>query len=233
MDYSRQQDLVDAKIFRTPIKLIGAGGIGSFTGLTLAKMGFKNITAWDGDRINKENIPNQFYQETALGTFKTIQLRHNISIFTGTNINDYTRNWNVSFPLSGLVIMAVDSMQTREEIFNHIITNKKVIGFIDGRMGGQQGEVYTVNMSNKKDVDFYQSRLWKSHEVAPIPCTQKAIIYNVVWIASMICNQARLLLEGKIYKRGLLMDFQNTQLINLNQTKVVRHGQTMPQLQNT
>ena len=40
---ARQENLVDSSIFDTSVCLIGAGGIGSFTALALAKIGFKNI----------------------------------------------------------------------------------------------------------------------------------------------------------------------------------------------
>ena len=38
--FHRQLDLLDLKLSSTPIAIIGAGATGSFTALTLAKMGF-------------------------------------------------------------------------------------------------------------------------------------------------------------------------------------------------
>ncbi len=211
--YTRQKNLVDANIFKTPVAIIGAGGIGSFTALTLAKMGFMYITVYDGDTVEEHNLPNQFYRHEDIGRFKVTALANLIETFEkDLHIASIPGYWTQRHKLKGLVIMAVDSMQTREEIYWSIKDQPSVIGFIDGRMGGQQAEVYSV-MRGKADFAYYESRLWKDSEVDPIRCTEKAIIYNVLWIASIISNQARLLLEGLIYKRGLLMDFQNNEMV--------------------
>lgn len=226
MNYNRQADLVDSTIFKTPIYLIGAGGIGSFTALTLAKMGFKQLNIWDPDEVENHNLPNQFYQIQDVGRTKLGALLPIIYRFTDCrSMMMCPHEWQNNHKLNGLVIMAVDSISVRDEIFQHVKDNKKVIGFIDGRMGGQNAEVYTINPKEQQWMKFYDSRLWDSRDVDDVPCTERAIIYNVCWIASVICNQARLYLEGKIYKRGIMMDFENMEMIDLSKTKVVKDGE--------
>ena len=47
----RQLDILPPEQTITPITIIGAGAIGSFVALSLAKMGFDDITVYDFDKI--------------------------------------------------------------------------------------------------------------------------------------------------------------------------------------
>ena len=56
----RQQDLINSDILTTPLFMVGLGGIGSWTAISLAKMGFNNLELWDNDVVAEENFNNQF-----------------------------------------------------------------------------------------------------------------------------------------------------------------------------
>lgn len=210
MDYTRQADLVDSRIFDTPITVIGGGGIGSFTTLALAKMGFSTIEVFDDDTIEGHNLPNQFYPLDSIGVFKVEALTQVVQAFTGTRICGIPSKWNksVGFIKPAVVISAVDTMGVRTELYNALNSTKCI--FIDGRMGGQQAEIRTCSMSSVNDKKMYKGTLWKDSETSPLPCTQKAVMYNVLWIASMIANQCRLVLEHKEYAREIIYDFENS-----------------------
>ena len=214
---SRQADLVDSMILTIPVTIIGAGAIGSFVTMTLAKMGFKYLTVWDDDEVSTENISNQFYRYRDIGEFKVDALRAMVKDFEGLDINNVTRRFvRSNHPLvNEVVISCVDSMAVRKEIYDHIKRNANVSYFVDGRMGGQQAEVYTVDLLNTAQKKFYESRLWTDDEASELPCTQKAIMYNVLWIASQIANNLRLMLEEKPFPPCMLMDFENVNHMNV------------------
>lgn len=218
--YSRQTDLVDSAIFSTPINVIGVGGIGSFTTLALAKMGFTDISVWDYDKLEEHNLPNQFYPVKALGYDKVIALQTEIGAWTGTGIK--INGMYTGKELDGLVISAVDTMSIRKLVYDSNRNNVKCKGIIDGRMGGQQMEVYTCIFGNNADRKIYKSTLYSDRETASVPCTQKAVIYNVLTIASWICNQARLSLSGKDYYRRLILDFENMILLSFDNTSATK-----------
>ena len=212
---TRQSRLVDSSILTCPLTIIGAGGIGSFTTLTLAKMGFENITVLDDDTVEEHNIPNQFYRYQDLEEPKVEALKNIVEEFSNTTIDyepiRFTKDTLIEF--QGLWIMAVDNMDTRKNIYNLAYKHHNLItGIIDGRMGGQQAEVYTVNMQDRMERAAYNNTLWEEAETAQIPCTERAVIYNVLWIASTIANSARLLLEKKPYRPIQIMDFENQEL---------------------
>ena len=212
--FIRQSGLVDEKIFNTQITVVGAGAIGSFTVLTLAKCGFSDITVFDDDKIEEHNLPNQFYPLDGVGAYKVDVLGLMVREFTGMSIFTHTERFtNASGAYKGIVISAVDSMSSRKDIFNvhRKLPNSYVL--IDGRMGGNQLEVYTCDMRSAESKAFYKKTLWPERATADIPCTQKAVIYNVLTIASWIVNQVRLVLSDKPFKRELILDLENMILI--------------------
>ena len=215
--YVRQSGLIDPAIYSTKINIVGAGGIGSFTTLSLAKMGFNNIIVYDFDTIEEHNLPNQFYREEDLGQPKVIALNKIVKAFTGTEITTVNDKFNASIDMSphGVFIPAVDNMETREYVYKSYSRKDNVLGMVDGRMGGQQAEVYTIDFKNNEDKKQYKSRLWKDSETSPLPCTERAVLYNVLWIASTIANNVRLLLSQLPYKRMQIMDFQNGNLLTM------------------
>lgn len=213
----RQTDLVSEKILSTPITIIGAGSIGSFTTLALAKCGFHDLTVFDYDKIEEHNISNQFYPLNAVGIGKIDALLSMIHEFEGIKISGMEDEYRKEDGKGqkGIVISAVDSMSSRKTIYESIRRNKDVIAFIDGRMGGQQLEVYTAKLDSIDDKKCYVSTLWTDEETEDTRCTEKAVIYNVLLIAGMIVNQCRLVLEDKDYMRQIIMHLDTMQMINI------------------
>lgn len=220
MDLTRQADLVNAEIFNTPITIIGGGGIGSFTTLALAKMGFGDIVVYDDDIVEEHNIPNQFYPLDALNVPKVVALKSVVKAYTGVTIIPFNQRWDKSlgFPL-GVVISAVDTMAVRKELYEALNSTRNI--FIDGRMGGHQLEIRTCKMGDRSDMKRYKATLWRDEDTAPLPCTQKAVMYNVLMIASLIANQCRLTLENKKYNREMIYDFETGQLLSTNECMIV------------
>jgi hypothetical protein len=213
--FNRQSGLVDSAILDNQICLIGAGGIGSFTALALAKMGFNRVRVWDYDMVEEHNLPNQFYPLEAIGSAKTEALRKMIAGFTGVDIEvcgSYPDNNRVS----GVVISAVDSMDMRKVIYDSVKRDTSIKAFIDGRMGGNQLEVYTVRADVVQDKKAYVKKLWSDEEATQLPCTQRATMYLVLNIASWITNQVRLVLSDKPYYRSIVMDLENMLLLQHN-----------------
>jgi molybdopterin/thiamine biosynthesis adenylyltransferase len=213
---SRQAELVDDEILTNPITIVGCGAIGSFTALAIAKMGFHDITVYDNDKVSTENISNQFYRYKDIGFNKASALCHMIEDFENILIKPVTDKWipSLSEYLTPYVIMAVDSMTVRTLLYKSILKNPDIKGFIDGRMGGQQAEIYTIG-NNRYERGIYKNYLWKEEEASELRCTQKAVMYNVLWIASLIANNLRLMMENKPYKNTMIMDFENTEHQNI------------------
>lgn len=214
--YSRQSALVTCDM-STPILVVGAGGIGSFTVLTLAKMGFENITVFDMDTVEEHNLPNQFYRQSDIGAKKVDVLNDIVFDFTGIAITpwsiEFTKDFNEFIDIRpAVIISAVDSMSARKLIYEVFQESGRADLFVDGRMGADQSEVYVVRKGDRTTEDFYASRLWPDAETAPVPCTSKATMYNVLSIASMIANNVRLNLVGEHPADAVVLDNRNLRM---------------------
>lgn len=99
---TRQLDFIPMSSLGAQVNIVGAGAIGSWVALSLAKMGFVDITVWDDDEVSIENMNCQFYPMNMIGRPKVEALAEMVELFTGTKItkrrryegNRYTVLWS-------------------------------------------------------------------------------------------------------------------------------------------
>jgi hypothetical protein len=69
MDHTRHQNIYNIPTGFS-VAIIGAGGIGAITALTLAKMGVQNMVLFDDDIVGEENIATQLHKVSDVGKLK-------------------------------------------------------------------------------------------------------------------------------------------------------------------
>lgn len=172
--YSRQLDLLDPskKEHQPNITVIGAGTIGSWTTLCLAKMGFRNIAVVDFDVVESHNSPNQLYfdNHATSASMKVNALRALVKSATGIEITAYPfrvtpygfmRNEDYGsgkaegvslkpFLDGGIMVLGLDSMLARRMSADLAKGSSRLL--IDGRIGGN---VYTVLAVTPDKMDDY------------------------------------------------------------------------------
>ena len=216
MDYTRQMDIISpTQLKNTQLVGIGAGGIGSPTVLALTKMGLHDITIYDDDVIEVHNLPNQMYRLKDLGKLKVDALAEICEEYSGTVIIKNTEKY-FNQDLNGVVFSGVDSMGQREIIWKSIKNNPNVSIYIDGRMGGEVARILTINPCDPVDIEFYESTLCKDEDSQDLPCTARAIIYNVFTIASIICNKVKKHVKKETYFKDLIIDLKTSTFIATN-----------------
>jgi molybdopterin/thiamine biosynthesis adenylyltransferase len=204
MNFSRQMDLANPSIFsKYPITVIGAGGIGAATVLTLAKVGFDKIVVYDYDRITDVNYPNQmlpmvWYKEsiarvmTAYPTSdqpKVDVLKDMVANMTKVEIVPRMA-WFKEQTLTDIVICAVDNMKTRRDIWAHALIDPDILLYVDGRMAGNDHTIYSVDMLKDSCLSSYsyETTLYSDEDAVQVPCTAKSTIYTNLNIASLITD---------------------------------------------
>ncbi len=199
---TRHFDLIDFDKLNTPITVIGAGGIGSWTVFALAKMGFSNITVYDHDLVSIENVGNQLYNFEHIGLLKVgalIKICHDVgSTVKGRGekfIHTHGRN------LNGVVILAVDSMLARAMINSSIPED---CFLIDGRMGAEKILVYTSQNAEQRSV--YEKSLYSDKDSEQAPCTAKATSYCALTISGLIVGQVKSFIQSQPTIKMLSMD---------------------------
>ena len=212
VEFTRQADIVGPEDLTIPITVIGAGGIGSFAIDALTKMGCSNITVFDHDKVEPHNMPNQRFSPSNMGMTKVEAIQNFAFISTGTKINAVPRRWTKEDELSDIVISAVDSMRTRKQIWKKVRYNPAVRLFIDGRIGGENSEVYALAPVDPDRVKFYAKTLFSDKNAAELPCTARAVIFVGFGIAAEISLVVRLFAKGLRFPRLIRRYYRNVNM---------------------
>lgn len=192
-------------LFAIPIAIIGAGNIGSNTAIALTKMGLFNITIFDEDTIEAHNLSSQAYLQEQVGMSKTDALCSIIERMndraTPIGVREYATGKELKSHFA-IIISAVDSLEERRKLACAMaISTPENTPVIDGRMGGTQIEVHTTT-----------AHKWMTiipEHADQDPCASRYISFTAYGIASLIANNVRLILTGKVPPEKVVFDYQS------------------------
>lgn len=115
----------------------GAGGIGSWLTLFLARAGFKPIV-YDFDVIEEHNTGGQLFRQSDVGRFKVDALFQIVREFANESINSINIAIDANSPTHAFMFSAFDNMRARKDLFEvwkKSFANSPVKPiFIDGRL---------------------------------------------------------------------------------------------------
>lgn len=179
-----------------PIKLtlVGAGGIGSWLSLFLARTGL-NFDIYDFDAIEEHNLGGQAFMSAQIGMYKADAVEQVVSLFTDTPISTYVAKFEISFITSIYTFSCVDNMAVRRLLFekwkaaaeNYPEPTEPI--FIDGRILAEDGQVYAVRWTDKAAIAEYEGKYLFSDDDAPaINCTAKATSHCGAQIAILMAG---------------------------------------------
>ncbi|MGH7407411.1 MAG: ThiF family adenylyltransferase [Candidatus Methylomirabilales bacterium] len=206
MDLYRQQDLIEPDQLDVPVTVVGCGGIGSFVVLALAKMGCRALAAYDDDRVEPHNIPNQAYRLSDVGRLKVEALADFVRDVAGAPLKIRAERVREQ-RLQGVVVTAVDTMADRREIWLRGIRYRAGVPlYLDARMGAEVARILTVRPADPDDVRRYEASLYADEEAVLLPCTAQAIVYTGFSIAGLVAGQIKKFLTGEPLKGELILD---------------------------
>jgi len=206
--FSSQLGLFNPEKQRFNLHIFGIGSVGSILTLGLAKLGFNEITVYDFDKVEKHNIPNQFFRDQDIGKYKTESLKQIIKDFSGIEINTINKKITDDnseelvtngIDLDSLVILAFDSLEARKVVFDALEGFPNTL--IDIRMGGPSWEVYVIELNNEEDCKAYKKTL--SKKTMDLPCGMQSILYCLLNIASEVSNLIVRINNKQPYKKVL------------------------------
>jgi len=198
---SRQLDIIPVETLGETITIVGAGAIGSWVALSLAKMGLGNIHVIDFDDVSVENMNCQFYRFSDIGKSKPEALRDLVRDFTGSEISVETLRYEGKEQFPGIVISAVDSMTARKIIWDGHKGSYKTKFLIDPRMGAEQALLYVMNPSNKTDIATYEKTLYTDDDAVEERCTAKSTIYTANLLSGLVAKAVKDIITGGNYPR--------------------------------
>lgn len=209
--YIRQLDIISTDAMEDcSVLIIGAGAVGSFVALALAKMGVKTITVYDPDTVEEHNIPNQFYRLTDIGSTKVEALRTLVKDFCDVDLYVRSKKFEEKQkPGYTIVIIAVDSMDARVHLWNNYFRlNTKVHLYIDVRMAAEVATVHSLTPWDMDMVRYYEQDLFPSQEAFPARCTERAVVYTILGIAAVVSGMVKKLLMHEAVYQHIAVDFR-------------------------
>ena len=210
--FQRQLDILPpSKSEGKKVTIIGAGATGSWLALQLAKMGIENLLVYDEDTIEQHNLPNQMFPITLLGRNKASATGELVNFFTRSNIKTIP-NYYKDDELDGIVVMAVDSMAARKEIYQHC-QNGNVELIIDPRCAAQLFRIYSIYPDLSMDREYYESELHDDSEAMQTRCTNRSILFTVNVVVGLIGNQIKKHIMLEEVKRSIFFDLKEMMLI--------------------
>ncbi len=213
--YIRQQELVNQeRLAELRVTIIGCGAVGSFTALSLCKMGIGHMTLIDPDKVSIENLPNQFFKEDNLGKKKVDACSEMIRQFDKQiPMVTLSRPFIKQKLEADIVISSVDSMDVRKRVWGSIVSDKKVKLLIDPRMAAKVIQVYTVSPGDPSSLKAYESTLVDEADALQDKCTARSIIYTVLPVAALVCRQIAAFANGEWIEPALTLDLKTLSLV--------------------
>ena len=216
LDHTRHSGIFNAS--ETSVALIGAGGIGAITALTLGKMGVGYLEVWDGDIIEDVNIATQWHSSIHMGENKALALEHTLEEFApGVHYVPRPRYMvDGDIITANIVITALDSLDVRKMVWTNMWDeDSHWLFYLDARMAAEEFQLYTVD--RVQGVTWYSKYIekWSDDDVPELPCTEKATIYTANGAAAFIGATVKDIITKKPVPKVQAMNFKEGQYINV------------------
>ncbi len=162
----------------------GAGGIGSWLALFLARQNVK-ISIFDMDTVEEVNLGGQFFSDNDIGQTKVQAIRGWCESFT-RNALDINLEYTKDSPTHKYVFSCFDNMSARKLMFEkwaEKATDDSI--YIDGRLLAEEGSIYCVT---KDKIEEYRKTLFDDSEVLLVSCSYKSTTHCSALIASLMTS---------------------------------------------
>lgn len=194
--FHNQEGIIENERLNKRFLIVGAGAIGSFVAMTLAKMGARNITVVDGDTIEEHNLANQMYPEAFIGAKKVDALKQVVKDYSGVEIEAIGDMWTEPGLIHrDIVISCVDNMEVRRWLWDAYKGSIEL--FVDGRMGAEVLRAFAIDPRKASNIAYYERTLHTQAQATEDRCTAKSIIYTVNGVASFMLNLIKRSLNGE------------------------------------
>lgn len=163
----RHIDVFEPSQFEKRVDVVGCGAVGSRVMMALAKLGIMRLRAFDMDKVESHNIPNQIFGLQDVGEYKVEALQKLVAVMTGAEIEAH----NVEVDGQGedlgpIVFLLTDTMKSRKEIFERALKNKFNVELVcEGRMGTDIVRSYCFDPRDPAEVKAWEATLCDDDEV--------------------------------------------------------------------
>ena len=214
--FLRQRDiLTPADLTGRDVDIVGGGATGGAIAIVLGKMGFgirNRITITDFDLCEPHNLATQWFRQShvELGQSKVEALAEMVAWVCDLEITTIQARFtgDEPRPLGPIVILAVDSLEERRQIWERLKPREDVQLLVDVRMGAEILEIQALERGHDA-IEEYESSLAPDVQPYEEPCTRRAVIYTSLGAAAFVGSILRAYVKREPFPRYLAFDFRN------------------------
>jgi hypothetical protein len=178
-------------------------------------MGAEHFVLYDLDKVEIQNVGVSHYVLRDVGKPKVSSLKkHMKNINPNIKVAErFGRFINFDKPLNDtdIVILGFDNMESRLEASKAALNkNNKPFLLLDGRMGAEQYQQYTLSNPSLQD---YVNTWYSDADASSEPCNAKATSYCSNMSGSFIANAVKKVLNNEPYSSEIIFDFTNFLLV--------------------
>ncbi|KKT82488.1 MAG: hypothetical protein UW79_C0005G0013 [Candidatus Yanofskybacteria bacterium GW2011_GWA2_44_9] len=211
------------------ITLIGAGSLGSFQALLISKIAHAigcEIEVFDHDKVESHNTDNQLYRLSDAGSLKADSLKKIVYLLTEKNIKTEPVKINQSdiLRLRGIVIVMVDSMAARREIFEACKNDASVSYYIEARTGGNTAYVYAFNPRQQGSISQYAQMLYSDKRVLNPACATIETVPALWAVAAAVAKILILIKKDDSFRDKFLevvVNFEDLPLVKTDKKEII------------
>jgi len=197
----------DLKDYRYHI--LGCGAIGSSAAFQLIRMGASSLTLYDMDKVEVQNVGVSRYILSDINKRKVDALSEHLMSINDTaditRVRGKFKTFRTTLDDKDIVILGFDNMRSRlkaaKECFER---NSKPYLLIDGRMGAEQYQQYTLL---NPSLEAYKATWYSDAEGESTPCNAKATSYCSDMAGAFITNAVRKVLTDNPVPQEFYFDF--------------------------
>lgn len=205
LDLSKCYEFFQPEKYQCRIHIVGCGSVGSTVAENLVRCGVTNLTLWDFDKVEPHNITNQMFRQQDVGKLKVEALRDLLSEINpeiGKSVVLKPDGWKGEV-MSGIIVLAVDSIEIRREIIEKHKETPFVKAVFDVRTLLTGGQHYAADWSNAMMRQNLENSMQFSHEEAAAETPVSAcgvtlgVVTTVRLISAMCVNNILRFLKGE------------------------------------
>lgn len=217
MDLSKHREFFNPDKFNDDIHIIGCGAVGSTIAEQLARLGIKEIHLYDFDTVSTYNITNQMFFEQQIGQTKVEALTGLLKLINSDIVViRHPEGWKPGTPLAGYVFLAVDNIDTRNEIVKDNLYNPNIKAMFDTRMRLTDAQHFAAKWTTEGKIFLQNTMNFTREEAAKsTPVSACGTTLSVTPTVRIICSLAvanliNVILNKPITKTILIDAFRMT-----------------------
>jgi len=198
----KQKGFIDnEKVSKWKLKIFGVGAIGATLTVQAARVGFKDISVYDFDKVEEENIGSQEFKVPHIGMKKTEAIQkmmsddYNMDI---TAIDGKVTKKTEIFPEDNTIYFCgFDSLEARKMLWDKIKGFPIVWG--ESRIGRDEQRYYFVDLREKNDkwVTEYEKTMASDAPRTELKCGEKGTYPSNAELVGKLVRQLVNIAEGK------------------------------------